>query len=184
MEKEQKIVHKSWDRRDLFNWITTSNYKTGAEIGVFNGEFLRGLRRERNDIKLYLIDPYKEYIDNSITDSQSVHDHRYNMVKDAISGCNAELIRESSREAISRFEDKSLDFVYIDANHSYEEVLFDINNWSKKVKDGGIIAGHDYDLCHKDVIRGVDEFFIQEKYEFLVICERDSIWVIPKENRI
>jgi hypothetical protein len=42
------------------------------------------------------------------------------------------------------FEDNSLDFVYIDANHTYEGVKEDIKYWYPKVKPGGLLLGHDY----------------------------------------
>src|SRR6266496_4362330 len=47
---------------------------------------------------------------------------------------------------VKYFNDNSLDFVFIDGNHSYDYVLEDITEWTKKVKPGGIIAGHDYKL--------------------------------------
>lgn len=53
-------------------------------------------------------------------------------------------IRMTSEEASSAFENKSLDFVFIDAAHDYNSVTNDINCWYPKVKNGGIIAGHDY----------------------------------------
>ena len=49
-----------------------------------------------------------------------------------------------SAEAVRWIPDDSLDFVFIDGNHSYENVLEDITEWTKKVKPGGIVAGHDY----------------------------------------
>jgi SAM-dependent methyltransferase len=56
-------------------------------------------------------------------------------------------IRLSSTEAPELFEDNSLDFVFIDASHEYEDVKADILAWYPKVKIGGILAGHDY---HED----------------------------------
>ena len=47
-------------------------------------------------------------------------------------------------DAVKDFKDESLDFVYIDANHGYESTKEDIREWSKKVKKGGIVSGHDY----------------------------------------
>jgi predicted O-methyltransferase YrrM len=52
-------------------------------------------------------------------------------------------IRMPSLEACNLYADNSLDFVYIDASHEYEDVKKDIINWLPKVKNGGIIAGHD-----------------------------------------
>jgi hypothetical protein len=55
-------------------------------------------------------------------------------------------IRKSSTEAANQFEEDSLDFVFIDASHEYEDVKKDIQVWLPKVKKGGILAGHDYYL--------------------------------------
>lgn len=47
-------------------------------------------------------------------------------------------------EAVKQFEDESLDFVYIDADHSFITSANDVYEWSKKVRKGGIVSGHDY----------------------------------------
>ena len=53
-------------------------------------------------------------------------------------------MKMSSLDAVNFFEDKSLDFVFIDASHEYEDVKNDIVSWLPKIKHGGILAGHDY----------------------------------------
>jgi hypothetical protein len=60
------------------------------------------------------------------------------------------LLKMSSICAANTFDDKSLDFVFIDASHEYEDVKNDIFHWYPKVKDGGILAGHDY---HHDPVK-------------------------------
>ncbi|OGM55882.1 hypothetical protein A3F62_01515 [Candidatus Woesebacteria bacterium RIFCSPHIGHO2_12_FULL_44_11] len=42
------------------------------------------------------------------------------------------------------FPKRSLDFVYVDANHAFGYIAMDLANWVDKVKKGGVIAGHDY----------------------------------------
>lgn len=64
------------------------------------------------------------------------------------------VIRKVSTEAVDEFEDESLDWVFIDGDHSTEAVLRDINNWRKKIKGGGILSGHDWQFeTVKDAIR-------------------------------
>ena len=54
------------------------------------------------------------------------------------------IIDDWSVSAAKQFTDRSLDFVYIDADHSYESCLADINAWHPKIRVGGILSGHDY----------------------------------------
>lgn len=117
----------------LMKLIFRSKFIKGAEIGVSEGENAKSILKELNIDKLYLIDiwgghkivHYKELITHFKTEKR------------------VEIIKRSSSIAVEQFKDNSLDFVYIDANHSYLEVYHDIEIWSKKVKEGGIVAGHD-----------------------------------------
>jgi hypothetical protein len=64
-------------------------------------------------------------------------------------------IRNNSIEASNQFEDNSLDFVFIDASHEYEDVKKDIQTWLPKIKKNGILAGHDYYVGEHDYFPGV-----------------------------
>jgi hypothetical protein len=68
-------------------------------------------------------------------------------------------IRMSSLDAVKLYDDESLDFVFVDASHEYEDVKQDIEAWYSKVKKGGIFAGHDYHQSWPGVMQAVDEFF-------------------------
>jgi cephalosporin hydroxylase len=76
-------------------------------------------------------------------------------------------IQATSLEASEKFEDESLDFVFIDASHDYDNVLVDINAWYPKVKVGGYISGDDYAPCWSGVRQAVDEFFENKMVFFL-----------------
>jgi hypothetical protein len=54
------------------------------------------------------------------------------------------MIRSDSVNGAELFNDESLDFIYIDANHKYEFVKQDMETWFPKLRNGGIFAGHDY----------------------------------------
>lgn len=70
-------------------------------------------------------------------------------------------LRMNSLSASLIFEDESLDFVFIDASHEYEDVKNDIKAWLPKIKKGGIISGHDYwPDTWQEVKRAVDETLI------------------------
>jgi hypothetical protein len=53
-------------------------------------------------------------------------------------------MRMKSVDAAKTFEDESLEFVFLDASHEYEDVRDDIESWYPKVKRGGVLAGHGY----------------------------------------
>jgi predicted O-methyltransferase YrrM len=63
----------------------------------------------------------------------------------------------TTNEASKLFEDGSLDGVFIDADHSYEAVKQDIQNWLPKIRVGGILAGHDYNSTFQEVMKAVNE---------------------------
>ena len=66
-------------------------------------------------------------------------------------------VREMSVDAAKKYKDGSLDFVFIDADHEREPCREDIIAWMPKVKNGGILAGHDYGWCQgvRDAVHDV-----------------------------
>jgi len=122
-------------------------YKIGAEIGVSRGFYSKCLFIRMRDLKLYLIDPwvaYDEYVEQHDYNGQIRLNECLEKAKERLKGFNCEFIQKTSMEAVKDFKDESLDFIFIDGNHSIEYVVEDIAKWSKKVKKGGIVAGHDY----------------------------------------
>ncbi len=81
---------------------------------------------------------------------------RANMVRHGLWGHIRPMVMPSA-DAARVFADKTADLVFIDANHRYEQVLRDIQAWLPKVREGGIICGHDYDGAHQGVVRAVQE---------------------------
>jgi len=88
-------------------------------------------------------------------------------------------IRLTSEEASFMYEDESLDFVFIDASHKYEDVVQDMRLWFPKVKGGGMFCGHDYSPNWPDVVRAVNEFFTNINGNFTT---QEHCWVHRKDN--
>ena len=88
-------------------------------------------------------------------------------------------MRMTSLEASRHFKDESLDFVFIDASHDYENVKQDILHWYPKVKHGGCIGGHDYHPDWPDVVKAVDEFAGQMGN---LVFNGELCWVIEKNH--
>ena len=66
-------------------------------------------------------------------------------------------IQASSLEAVKRYKDSSLDFVFLDASHTYEDVKADIQAWKPKIKKGGYLGGHDFQIDFPGVVQAVQE---------------------------
>ena len=89
-------------------------------------------------------------------------------------------IRSPSLEASKLYLDRSIDFVFIDADHSYESVRADIAAWFPKVKRGGVIAGDDYGGAWYGVKRAVDEYFNSDLCEEEDFCVHECSWIYYK----
>lgn len=131
-------------RADLAKYFARLGFKVGAEIGVLAGAYAVVLCETIPGLKYYGIDPWY------VNDHMSNHAHRgkYEQAKKNLAPYDATLISKLSLEAVSDFADGFFDFVYIDGNHQFDYVVNDIIEWTKKVKKGGIVSGHDYAIAN------------------------------------
>ena len=130
-------------RNDLGTLFKELGFKVGAEIGTFKGKFAEQLCKGNPDMKLYCVDPWKR-IDGYTDFMNSTLRNAMDIAWDRLIKYDCEFRVMTSEDAVKEFEDNTLDFVYIDGNHRLEHVIMDISRWSKKIKVGGIISGHDY----------------------------------------
>lgn len=72
------------------------------------------------------------------------------------------LIKGFTTDIVKNYEDESLDFCFIDASHDYESVKRDIIDWLPKIKNGGTLAGHDYDEYHAECHKAVNDVLGKE----------------------
>ena len=130
-------------RDDLPEFFKELGFKVGVEIGVFLGEYTEILAK--SGLQVYGVDPWLVYEDYGNADYQSVANRRYEKSKRRLASYpNVTLLKEKSMDAVKRFKNESVDFVYIDGNHQFRYIADDLYEWGKKVKKGGAICGHDY----------------------------------------
>jgi hypothetical protein len=174
-------------RDDLPQFFVEMGYKAGAEIGVAKGEFSEKFAKA--GLKLYAIDPWREYRDFKHSRGQTRLDSQFEHTKRVLAPyAKCKIIRKTSMEAAEDFEDGSLDFVYIDANHGFRYIAEDLWEWSKKVRKGGVISGHDYaiskdahDKYSYHVKFAVDGFIrAKEILTFYVLGRKETL---PDEKR-
>lgn len=133
---------------DLFAEL---GFKKGVEIGVADGDYSEILMNAVPNLELYGIDTYRplpEYRDYTRKETFEGMERHAHEKLDKFT--HYRFVKKLSMEALDDFADESIDFVYIDGNHSFEYVTDDIVGWSKKVRTGGIISGHDYEIMKEN----------------------------------
>ena len=136
-------------RRELLATIFKElGFTKGAEIGVYRGDFSNGILKVNPDMHYYCVDPWNDYgdfVEPHIAKGQVGHDTNFDIAQRLLEPYkNVKFVRKFSMDAVKDFGDESLDFVYIDGHHGLSYLINDLEWWSRKVKQGGLICGHDY----------------------------------------
>lgn len=153
-------------------------YGAGAEIGVLYGDTSYHLLNEIPNLNLYSVDPYLPYDE---PDRTAQHMAQYEQqARDKLSkfGSRSIMMKNTSVEAAPTITDGSLDFVFIDAQHTYEACKEDIETWFPKIRPGGLITGHDYRW--DGVNRAVNEFAQKMNYTGNFTPQASDLWIFQK----
>jgi hypothetical protein len=122
----------------------------GVEVGVWEGTFADEILSHWLGKRLYMVDPWVhqdelEYKDaHNLTTELMDKVYAKALAVAAKHGDRAKIIRDLSLNAVTQFKDESLDFVYLDGNHTYQACWEDATAWWNKIKTGGILCGHDF----------------------------------------
>ncbi|WP_251923647.1 class I SAM-dependent methyltransferase [Salinibacter ruber] len=133
-----------------------------AELGVDEGDFSEKIFTHNFPDKLYMVDVWA---------SDRYNKSKMKKVKkrfsEEIKSGTASVIRSTSNEWLRKMDNDTLDWVYIDTSHTYEQTKIELQLSRKKVKINGLIAGHDYcsgnipNQMNYGVIPAVHEFCVQ-----------------------
>lgn len=146
----------------------------GVEIGVAEGWYSREIMKLGQVEQMWGVDPYRPHQGyRDYTRDKTFMKLITKAYKRLGKYPNYTFIEAYSLDAAKRFDDNSLDWVYIDGDHSYEAVRDDIQAWLPKLKVGGLLAGDDYikndrDKRFYDVIRAVDEFTKENRLDLTI----------------
>lgn len=159
----------------------------GIEVGVSEGTHAKLLINQLKFKQLILTDVW-ENIPSNIPYNGNFP--RYGMEVEAHfkDYPNVTTIKGYSVDVAQQFEDEYFDFVYLDAGHEYEDIAADIDAWYRKVKKGGVLAGHDYhntDPNYPGLDRAVDDYFSAKKF-CADVDNKDytnSDWWVIKEDK-
>jgi len=163
---------KRGNRKKLAAIYNDMGFTRGAEIGVRAGDYSLSICEQMPNIEYYCIDPWHKH--NSVSEERQ--DIFLALAKERLKPFNVTFIKKLSMDALADFEPRSLDFVYIDGDHTFDYVMSDIIFWSQKVKRGGIVACHDYSNCYMGgVIKAVDAY---------TYCHKIDPWFVIGETPI
>ncbi len=130
------------------NYLATKIRESNKKINFTTIDTWKGTDDEKlhqNIVGAFNGDIFYEFIDNTVLSKN------YNTF---------EIIKDTSKNASNQFPNSSIDFIMIDAGHTYESVTDDLKIWYNKVKPGGYITGDDYDIpVFPGVTKAVNEFF-------------------------
>jgi hypothetical protein len=152
---------------------TAKGGETFVEVGSWFGKstnyLISKIKESNKQINFITIDTFKG------TDNEDLHknivnsfngDIFYEFIDNTVLSDNLdkfEIIKDTSYNASNQFSNNSIDFIMIDAGHTYDDVKDDIKIWYNKIKPGGIISGDDYGgSFFPGVTRAVDEFFYNQ----------------------
>lgn len=136
---------KGFTREKLAMLAGELGFKKIAEIGVAEGIYSKTLCLHIPNIELYCVDLWDTYYrgDTKLKNTQQ-QEKCLQVAHEKLDPYGAQFIRKPSVEAAHEFIDGALDFVYIDGDHAFDYVMQDLIVWSRKVRPGGILAGHDF----------------------------------------
>jgi predicted O-methyltransferase YrrM len=132
-------------RAQLAELFRELGYTRGVEVGTEAGKYAETLCKANPGLQLTCVDVWQTY------DGYRDYDGREKLLYDyyyaaglRLAPYNVDFVRAYSMDAVINYANNSLDFVYIDANHEWPYVTQDIYYWARKVRPGGIVAGHDF----------------------------------------
>lgn len=174
---ENWFTYPNLYRQAVEHFPTNSHF---VEVGVWKGRSAAFMAVEiinsGKEIKFDCVDNW-EYSDIQTDIAEAKYENLYETFLNNIEPVKHIInpIRKLSYVASTGYKDNSLDFVFIDAAHDYDNVLVDLKAWAPKIKSNGIIAGHDY-AWGGGVKKAVNEFFGKDN-----IQQQEGCWIYKNQ---
>ena len=170
--------------------IVKNNYKYGIELGVRQGITCFDLCHDLKDLNMVEIDlwPTNENIYGIISlegETFELNENNYNVAKERFSkfGDRIKIIRKYTLDAANDLADSSYDFIFIDSTHTYDSLRKDILAYLPKIKESGMVCGHDYVSAFNGIIKCVEELSdIKNDINNGIFVDQYTLWYIYKKN--
>lgn len=154
-----------------------------VEIGSDRGYFAKRFVEKWHGHSFYCVDPYEDNLAGYNDDIRWPREPDMQLAIAALAPYHDKVrfIRLTSEKACTALSYMSPHFVYIDGNHDYEYVKQDIELWWPRLRDGGVLAGHDYSLHTPGVGKAVEEFFAPLGLKVMLTRENEyKSWHVRK----
>lgn len=169
------------NRYEVLKYIPTGG--TAVEVGVGYGDFTEPLLQTLQPKTFIAIDTFGITADNEPwgrthlkENGCSHYDYYKQQFKAWIETGNMVIKKGLSWEMLQQLPDRSIDYIYIDADHTYESVSKEISAFKSKLKEQAIVQFNDYTLFDQNALmpfgvpKAVHEFMIAEDFEMLYLC--------------
>lgn len=166
MDHFYQVIPNWFDYHDVYRHMVLRAKPNSlfVEIGVWKGGSTAFMGVEifnsNKNIEFHAIDTFLGSKEHG--DIENFFEEAKNNLTPILEKKLVKLIQGHSHSVVNEYADNSIDFLFIDGSHEYEDVKKDLLLWLPKVKPGGIIAGHDYDPAWKGVVQAVDEVLGKE----------------------
>lgn len=148
-----------------------------AEIGVFRGEFAKQILQIAKPEELWLVDIWEgrwgsgDKDGNNHTEIDNMETIYLNLYQQTKNKPNIHVIRAKSVLFLQSCEDNYFDAIYIDGDHTAQAVYNDLVNSFDKIKNNGLLMGHDYHYnIGGDVVNAVSNFCTNYKQTVSIIA--------------
>ena len=172
--------HKKLKREHLGKMFHEKGFTKGVEVGVCHGGFSRQLCQNMPGVHLTGVDDYDILELRAAKRGVNQQENNYQKALEITQlHENYKLVKKTSMTAVLDFQPNSLDFVFIDGGHTFDDVMVDIIEWGKRVKKGGIISGHDYYIFNNGhIIDAVNIYAKMHKIEDVNLTDErtPSFW--------
>jgi glycosyltransferase involved in cell wall biosynthesis len=134
----------------------------GSWFGKSTNYLVKKAKASNKNLEIHCIDTFKGAVNEDIHQTtvanfdNDIYQHFYDNVMPGVN----KIIKDTSHNASLLYKNAEIDYLMIDADHSYEGVMSDIKDYFYKVKPGGIISGDDYTkMFQESVARAIREYF-------------------------
>jgi hypothetical protein len=145
-----QLIARASSRIELWNGILrAANAETVLEVGVWKGEYAQQILEQTPGImRYYMIDPWANLADwnKPFNVSSKAFEDVYAeaMKRTEFAASKRVVLKGTTKQVIDEIADNSLDFAYVDGDHTLRGITIDLHKVLPKIKEGGLLGGDDF----------------------------------------